>query len=142
MEIHTDQYRELVSVQQKRKDKFFIWLRHILLMASGLLSVLIGLHQNKSQNDYERIIFAITISTLAFGILTGSILLFSEVDTLIRLQKAYAKQLIRQRDEGIQVDKLVSVPNGKFFSFLEKICYSSFIISIVSLVFYAIQLDH
>lgn len=139
--VDNSNFEKLVDLSQKRYSKFYEWLRHILLTASGLIGILVSLHTNKSTTTCEHYSFVITIATLGLGILSGSVLLYSEIHKLDIARKLFVDQLqkiLKGDNTGLPI---ATVETHIIFRISEVICYSSFSLSIISLITYAILND-
>ena len=139
--VDNSNFEKLVDLSQTRYSKFYEWIRHILLTASGLIGILVSLHINKSTSPCEHYTFVITIVTLGLGILSGSVLLYSEIHKLDIARKLFADQLqklLKGDNTGLPI---ATVDTHIVFRISEVICYASFCLSIVSLITYATLID-
>ena len=133
-------YENLEELSKKANDAYFVWLRHILTMASGLVAILIALHKESSSSCAEHWAFSVTIGLLALGILCGSIALYTEVQSHRSLGLAVLKQLRGYRAGEKQAPGVVSnLP--KVFGVAQYACYVSLSLALVSLVVYAVIID-
>src|SRR4051812_48099068 len=80
-----NEIKQLLDLAEKRNTKDYEWTKNVILMASGLLGILVSLHNNKSPSIPTHYFFCITILTLGLGILTGTIFLYEEASTLHKL---------------------------------------------------------
>jgi hypothetical protein len=131
----------LVDLANEKSDKLYAWYKQVLLMASGLLSILIALHSKRSDNFQEHLMFVVTVISLSVGIVTGSIFLFSEVSNIDRARKEYAEQASKYVRGEIQGNIFASGETAKVFVFCEWLSYIAFLIAICSLCYYAILSD-
>jgi Na+/melibiose symporter-like transporter len=141
MNDYKSQLKQMGELVDESSNKFYSWYKQILLMASGLISILVSLHSKTSNTHTEHIAYIMTIGGLALGILSGSILLFSEVHNVIRCKKEYSEQLSKMIREKSQTSIIVNVKTAKIFVFFEWLSYICFVISLCSLVYYSILSD-
>lgn len=139
----TENERKLFTeLSQLKTEKYFAWFKQLLIIAIALFSALISLHKNESSNKYEKILFATTIIELGMGILSGCIFLFSESDIPRQAGLNLLKQKRKQAQSGIQPDKIIFGHTLKIYVFCKWISYICLSLSIPTLIWYAIQLDH
>ena len=122
---------------EDRDRKHFGWLRHLLLMSSGLFGILISLHRSDVGNLPAHLLFSLAILTLGLGILCGSIALYVEVyvgKRLFRLWKERIQNMIAGKDPGAGV--FVDAP--KIFQTIEKGCYVFLCSSVLLLMVYTL----
>jgi membrane-associated HD superfamily phosphohydrolase len=134
-------YEELVELGQERNLKYYAWLRQILLMASGLIGILVSLKSNKSESSLEHIAFIVTIISLAMGILTGSIVLYSEIKNLETGKKLYIEQMRKIAEGQPNLSPIVTFNTSSMFRRFEYLCFGFLIFSLIGLMVYAILID-
>lgn len=128
--------KQLFNLGKEKNIKHNEWLKHILLMASGLIGILISLHSEKSKTILQHYSFVITIVGLGLGILFGSICLYSDVNGANKLFKKYKEKIINKSTE-----KITYVNRSYSFYIFEILTYTSLIASVTSLIVYAIISD-
>lgn len=127
--------KQLFDLAEKRNTKDYEWTRNVLLMASSLLGILVSFHSSKSSNICIHYVFSITIGTLGFAILCGTVFLYSETSTLHRLLKIQAQK-------ASSGGTIISVVRPlRIFQVMRILFYLSSAISVISLVTYAIIMD-
>lgn len=129
------------QLNEKRNEKHFDWVKHILLVASGLLGVLVSLRSTKSGDEYQHYAFIATVSALGLGILTGSIHLYAEVNAMNRLQDKLIEQIKKESKGQGGNPEIINAGPLFVFTILEWTCYCSLLIATISLVTYAILTD-
>ena len=139
--ITDNDLKGLTELSDRRYSKYFGWIRHLLLTATGLIGVLVSLKAGKSTNPDEHSAFVVTIVSLGIGILFGSLLLYSEISNLDKGRKLYANRLIELNKGAKDPFPIGTVETSKIYKVAEIICYASFIIAVLSLIFYAILRD-
>lgn len=125
-----------------KSNKFYSTYKQLLLIATGLFSLLVSIQKEYNYNIYEKYSFAISLISLGLGILNGCIFLFSESDISTNAQANLLKQIQRQAKSGIPTDKIIFGEPLKIYLICKKISYISFVLSLISLIWYAIQLNH
>jgi hypothetical protein len=134
-------YNTYTETNNLATTKKYEWLKNILIMASTLIGILVSLHSKKSPNAQVHYLFSTTIISLGLGILTGAISLFAEVHTLEKAAEACKERILQALDGKEDILPLMTVPREKIFFYIEKICYASFVISILCLMAYAAVID-
>ncbi len=133
--------KTLKELSDERSNKFYYWLRWVVLGATGMISVLTALHPNKSETKIEHYFYSITMSLIALGILTGTIVLFSEIHIAEKKRKSYSDRLQERNVEQADYGEVIYLDTPKIYKFLEIVCYASFSASLLSLVLYAVIKD-
>lgn len=136
LEKHT---LDLNEIQEKKRNTFSDWLKNIITIATGLLAVLISLKTKKSESILEHNLFISTIISIALGILSGVIVLFSDIKVLSLFESSKKKQISQLLDGKNYAIDHIAFP--KIYNYLKYICFLSFFISLVCLIYYAILSD-
>jgi len=136
-----DCLREIAKLVQQREEKRYTWLRHLLLLASGSLSVLVSLRTGVHTVGFQHYCIATALASLGLGILFGAVSLHGEVRTAHDIVKAMTEEGIRQLRNPGTPDETVSSTLPARYTLAEKLCYLSLVISVVSLVAYAIIIN-
>jgi hypothetical protein len=140
-EISKSHANKIAEIANLKYDKFYAWYKQILLMASGLLSVLVALHSKNSETYIEHLAFITTIVSLSLGILSGSIFLFSESHNLKKVQEDFSDKAIKYLNDKNQANFVVTVQTSKIFVFCERLSYISFLVALIAMCYYAILSD-
>jgi hypothetical protein len=134
-------YETMKDADIRRHDKYTQWIKNIVYIAAGLVSVLTTLRGGKSDNYTLHLLFSITISGLSLGILTGIICTFQEVHVLDKHRKLLWTQ-IGKRLYDLPVDTTIHHINPSVFFVISKYTfYISLTISLFCLVCYSILKD-
>lgn len=132
---------QIIREGQRRNEKVYVWLRHLILVAAGSLSVLVGLHSNQatpSLHNVGRVALKGAVGCLGTGVLLGSIALYGEVWLARQLVKNMESKY-RQRAREMRHDESISATSGplpKAFRFAECACYASLLAAVAGLVAY------
>jgi len=128
---------EIKDLSDSRNEKFFSWLKNLITISVGLLGILVSLNSDKIEDLKTSIAFIITISTLALGILSGVVLLYSEMHLLHKARLKKEEQLQNILD-GKRKNNVEWIKRDWFFDLSEKVCFVSYLISLISIVIYSI----
>lgn len=139
--ISENDLKGLTELSDRRYNKYFDWIKHLLLTATGLIGILVSLKSGKSETTFGHYAFVITIITLGLGILSGSFLLYSEISNLDKARKLYANKLIELMKGIKDPISIGTVDTSRVFKVAEIVCYVSFIGAVISLTIYAILSD-
>lgn len=122
-------------------EKYSSWVKNIVTISVGMISVLTSFKQNTSETKIEHILFSITIIGLALGILSGVLLLHRHVHILDKHRK-WTHQILGERmfdnDKTIKVEFLS--PN-KIYKVSENVFYATMIVAILALSAFAVIKD-
>ena len=140
VKISPEHKKLLIEVYNKESESRYEWLRNVIIMASGIISVLVSLHK-RSDSFKVKISFCITIILLSLGILIGVISLYGEVRSQTRLRMKYAKSLLQHMNDEAPLPQMMTVPTEPIFVWLEKTCYVLLALSILSMAVYAVMLE-
>ena len=133
-----DCLQELAGLVKQREEKRYAWLRHLLLLASGSLSVLVSLRTGSHTVGLPHYCIAAGLASLGLGILLGAVSLYGEVRTAHDLVKRMSEEGLRRLKNPGTPDELVSAQLPAGYAFAERVCYLSLVVSVISLVIYAI----
>jgi len=133
-----DYTRELAVLAQKREDKRYAWLRHLMLLAGGSMSVLVSLRSGKHLSGFPHYCIATGLSSLGLGILFGAVALYGEVRSAQGLVVSYGQEGIRRLTQPETPAETVGYQLPPFYRFCEVACYFLFVVAILSLVVYSI----
>ena len=124
LEKHT---LDLTEIQEKKRKAFSDWLKNIITISSAILGILISLKTEKTKSTEEHYIFIFTITSIGLGILSGLILLFSEVTVFSLFESKKKEQILQLLDGKERVIDSVKIP--KIYTFLKYFCFFSFFCS-------------
>ena len=128
--------KKLDEIQEIQRDKYFSWLRNIITLAVAFLGIIVSLKSDKQQNSYQHIFFVIAVGSLAVGILTGIIVLYSEIHVISKVKKRKAENILKMvNDEKTPMVEWIG--RNIFFQVIEYLCFISFSMSLISLVIYS-----
>ena len=70
----------LDSLEKGKSESFIKWIRHIITILIGMLTILIAFKSAKFVNCFHHILFSTILSLIGTGIISGTIFLFHEID--------------------------------------------------------------
>jgi hypothetical protein len=129
----------LSEIQEKKRVAFSDWLKNIITIASAILGILISLKTEKTKSVEEHYIFIFTITSIGLGILSGLIVLFSEVTLFSLFESKKKEQILQLLDGKDHIIDYVGIP--RIYTFLKYFCFFSFFCSLISLITFAILSD-
>jgi hypothetical protein len=132
-----EEFKEVIEYARKREEKVYAWLRYLIGLASGALAVLVSL-QSHVDAGTAGVAQKVALVALGCGILLGSLRLYGEVWTARELVKRLVEERKRQAEEGDPEPSPISVALPRFVKQSEWLCYTSFVVSVVSLIVYAV----
>ena len=123
---------------KEKEAKRYAWLRHLLLLASGGLTVLVALRGTSPVACLPHYCMVLAVASLGLGILFGAVALHGEVwtalDTVVQMTKYRDKLLV---DPSAPFPGVLS-KNPKRYRVAEVLCYSFLVVAVISLVVYTI----
>lgn len=129
---------KLILLTQKRDELHYDFLKHILLMASSLLGILVALHTGSTEHVYSYICYCLGVGLLCCGILLLSSTLYARVLSLNRQVKDSAADILQQIRTNAPQGELNVLYLPRWSVFFERVAYVSFCLSLVFLTAYAI----
>lgn len=131
--------KQLAESQNEANNLSSAWLRQLLTLASGALAILAGLSPHTHSN-IDKYCLAATWVFLGIGIIFGSAATYLEVNLAKKIATEIRSQVSQSIHEGKgdQIKSLIVVPPNKFFLASKYIMVFSLLLSVVSLVIYAV----
>ncbi len=131
-----DTFKRLTNLQEIKQEKQTNWFNYILLLFSTLFGILISLKKTEN-NQCIHNIHSLSLLMIAIGLISGGIVLFSDVWFSRRLVKRLKEALQKQIDEKTDKYEPFLIKTPKIFSICEIICYISFALAIICLLIYS-----
>lgn len=113
------------------------FLKHIVSISGVLLALLVSLHSPSSSNNY---LFYLVLCTLLVSILFGTIALYIILSQFRKMDKDFLAAIKSQLQNQEDTHKGVFSKYNKLLLGSERTCVIAFLISMISLVFYAFSL--
>jgi hypothetical protein len=131
----------LNSLEREKSESFMKWIRHIITILIGLLTVLVAFRSDKSIDCFQHILFSTILVFIGSGIIFGTIFLFHEIDEFNQVLK-FQKESLSQRLKGdFKSIFHKEIKRKMIYSICEYIFYGSSILSILTLIIYGILID-
>ncbi|MFC4218799.1 hypothetical protein [Flagellimonas marina] len=129
---------EIQETQNERQEKYYSWLKTIITISVGLFGIIVSFKSDDQTSQLRSIFFIISISTLGLGILFGLTSLYSEVHLLDRSRKKLIEQTHKLIDGNADSIEFEFIKPSIFYKISYRLCYMFYIISLISLIGYAI----
>jgi hypothetical protein len=130
--------KQIVDHVNMREEKRYAFIRHILVLAAGILSILIALRSNGGQAGIPHFCVSLSLVLLGVGILTGAIALHGEV----WLHSNRARLLIARKEKKLLHHDVSSGPIVSSLIWPYKasraVCYFSLATAIILLITYSV----
>lgn len=138
--MHSNKLKQLAEQAQKSNDKYYAWLRWLVLLCAGFFSIMVGQLTGKPFLLMQLWVLKAALGLTAMGILGGSIALYGEVV----VQRKQVLNLRHSLLEKLQAAGLPNASNGapvaaspdKIHVWSEKVCYTSLIIALLAWVLF------
>jgi hypothetical protein len=138
MEKELEQFAEKLSgINKELSQMQSEWMRHLILVASGLLGILVSLHTGTANCIQIRLCYVLATSLLSLGILSAAISLYAEIYNLTKGRELYVEESKKALREG-RNRKPMLVQHRKIFLLSRTIAHVCFALSIVLLALYAV----
>ncbi len=125
---------ELFKTNDLANEKQYAFIKQVILVASGSLSVIISLKKNNAPNCY----FNIAIIAIGLGILASSIALYGEVSLLREARKKLRAAQLKLRQGNEPDERIDELASHKIYDICEYTGYISLMLSVPFLIGYAI----
>ncbi|MDX1830135.1 MAG: hypothetical protein R3342_11375 [Lutibacter sp.] len=129
--------KEYAELLNSKLDKEINWFRNILTIAVGLFGILVSLKSNLNDTEYQKILFIITICTLALGILFGVIYLYSEI-VILKIHLKSKKEYIHKLMDEVEKDVIKVLDAPKYYYYLRNLSLLMFFVSLISVSAYSL----
>lgn len=113
----------------------YSFYKHLLLVASSILGILISLHQTGSSPLYARVTFFLAVVLLTLGILALSVVVYDYTKTLKDFYRTYRTGLRIAKSLGNTIPPFAYYTSRKT-KFFVRFSYGSLLIALVLLIIY------
>lgn len=135
------EYREIEKYDKEHLVNYHAWLRNVLVLASGLFAVIIGLRGQEVMSVGQYLAFLVALATLGLGILFGVAALYIEA-LVPRLNAGATLENRRKRKAGETTSLLLKTKVPKWLKRCRKACHTTLCLALVALFVYATFLPH
>jgi hypothetical protein len=138
LELFKENIPIIEDVQNKKDETHSNWIKNIITLLVGLLSVLVAFKSDKQETEFIHLLFSQTLILLGISVLSGIFFLYSEVDRLKRKELFHLESLSK-RLLGNKKILNASIVDRKIFVFFSWLFYISSVSSVISLIWYGIM---
>ena len=134
-------FRQTLDMARERDTRLDSWMRYLVGLASGALTVVVTLQTDKPVGLLQSTCLKVAVGTLGLGILLGSVSLYGHVFA----QRGLLKNWVLDRSSRTEDEKTdeppspTSGPDMSLFHWSERGCYLSLTIAVVSFVTFTLM---
>jgi hypothetical protein len=132
---------KLESREKYKSDSFTTWIRHIITILVGLLTVLVAFSRNSFSDCITFYIFSSILISIAISIVTGVIFLFHNISDLNQIIKFERKILNKRLKGDFNTHVSGKITTKRIYKICEIVFYCFSILTIVLLVIYGIFIN-
>ena len=136
--MNLEELKSIFELGRQRDEKMYAWLRNLVLLASGALTVIVSLGAGANASGVSLQFLRLAWLSLGSGILLGAVALHGEVWTAAELARQMNRQ-IKLRPPGS------TAPLGPIFAPLPArykwsriLCYAALTTAVISLVAHSV----
>jgi len=128
--------RQTLDLVRQREERLDSWLRYLVGLASGALTVLVALQTDKPDGLLPSTCLKVAQVSLGLGILLGAVALYGRVFETRGLLKHWVRdRSSRVYDERPGEPPSITVgPDMSLFRWSERACYLSLTIAVISFI--------
>ena len=119
---------------KKRNEKYYAWIRHLILLASGSLTVLVALYTKQPVSGFSLFCMKAAWVSLGLGILLGSVCLHGEVKSAVEMARLMGEAVSSPRYGHTAIHVILPAR----YKACEYACYVSLVCAVVSLVLFGV----
>jgi hypothetical protein len=131
-----EQFRHFLELADKRDEKRYAFLRHLLLLATGALTILVSLKTDSTGSSFAVWSLRLAWPALGLGILLLALALYGDIWT--------ADALVRHRAEQLRERSSAASPSvatrPRYYVWCERAAYAALATTVVALVCHGIAL--
>jgi len=132
---------KLESWERYRSDSFTTWIRHIITILVGLLTILVAFSRNSVDDCITLYLFSSILISIAISIVSGIIFLFHHISDLNQIIK-FERETLDKRLRGDHNSTFSqSIITKKIYKICEYIFYIFSVLTIILLVIYGILIN-
>ena len=137
IEILKENFPIIERIVNKKSELLLSWIRNIITLLVGLLSVLVAFKSDKTETELTHLLFSQTLILIGLAVLSGIVFLYSSIDVQARNEK-FQWESLSKRLRGNKEVLTTSLNDRKIFVFFSWIFYMSSVTSLISLIWYGI----
>lgn len=129
------------SLERDKSESFTIWLRHILTILVGLLTILVAFNKNKIDDCLTFYLFSSILISIAISVIAGVIFLFHQISNL-KQTIVFQREALNKRLSG-DFKSILSdnIKKKIIYKLCEYIFYTFSLLTIILLVIYGILIN-
>lgn len=131
----------LESWERYKSDSFTSWIRHIITILVGLLTILVAFSRNSVDDCVTLYFFSSILISIAVSVVAGIIFLFHQISELNQIIKFERKALNKRLKGDFNSTFSFSITTKKIYKICEYIFYLFSILTIILLVIYGILIN-
>lgn len=138
--VNESDYEKLSKITVEENEALRAWFRHVLLVTSTLLGILISLHPTSQGILLPRLCYSLAAFLLALGILGTFVVLYNfSAISARKVRKTYSDELKNAIREQRDI-RIVGVKTPKYVYIIEKVSYGCIGGAFVLLALYSLLL--
>lgn len=128
--------RQTLDMVRQREERLDSWMRYLVGLASGALTVLVALQTDKPVGLLPSTCLKVAQVSLGLGILLGAVVLYGRVFETRGLLKHWVRDRSSRGDDESpgEPPSLTVGPNMSLFRLSERACYLSLTIAVISFI--------
>lgn len=132
---------KLESLEREKSESFTIWVRHILTILVGLLTILVAFNKNKIGDCLTFYLFSSILISIAISVIAGVCFLFHQISDL-KQTIFFQREALNKRLSG-DFKSILSdnIKTKKIYKISEYIFYIFSLLTIILLVIYGIIIN-
>jgi hypothetical protein len=135
-----EKLKDYQNLNERRNHSDYVWIRQILALSSGGLALLVAF-QPDSVTLIQGYLLSATWVLLGLGVLSASGAAYEEVSLADNLLVSFRESLLKNLEDEEETNKPlgpIEAKPGKLYSMCKKVMVVSLLLSVVSLVSYAV----
>lgn len=134
-----EEIRQLCDLAEKRDQKYYAWIRQLLVLASGALTALVAFRADAHSAGIALWLLRVAWVALGLSILLGSLVLHGEVWTAAELANLVAAEIRKQfSDDSGDPPSAIFANRPPRYRRAEKTMYWTLLLAVVALVAHAV----
>jgi ABC-type Fe3+-siderophore transport system permease subunit len=132
---------KIESLEREKSESFSTWIRHILTILVGLLTILVAFNKSKIEDCLTYYIFSGILISIALSVITGIIFLFHHVSNLKQTLNILKEALNKRLSGDLNSIFFENIKTKPIYKICEYVFYIFSILTVVLLVIYGIRIS-
>ncbi|KIX22441.1 hypothetical protein SY27_00895 [Flavobacterium sp. 316] len=129
------------SLERDKSESFTIWVRHILTILVGLLTILVAFNKNKIDDCLTFYFFSSILISIAISVITGVTFLFHQISNLKQTIDFQRKALNKRLSGDFKSILSDNVKTKNIYKICEYVFYTFSLLTIILLVIYGMLIN-